>query len=50
MRTKVNLSLQLSAKEVEDYVLQLDEIQKWMENQRPKKVIVVPGKIVNIVL
>ena len=50
MRTKVNLSLQLSAKEVEDYVLQLDEIQKWMENQHPKKVIVVPGKIVNIVL
>jgi leucyl-tRNA synthetase len=50
MRTKVNLSLQLSAKEVEDYVLQLYEIQKWMENQRPKKVIVVPGKIVNIVL
>ena len=49
MRTKVNLSLQLSAKEVEDYVLQLDEIQKWMENQHPKKVIVVPGKIVNIV-
>ena len=50
MRTKVNLSLQLSAKEVEDHVLQLDEIQKWMENKNPKKVIVVPGKIVNIVL
>ena len=50
MRTKINLSLQLSAKEVETYVLELDEIQKWMENKRPKKVIVVPGKIVNIVL
>jgi len=50
MRTKVNLSLQLTAKEVETYVLQLDEIQKWMENKSPKKVIVVPGKIVNIVL
>jgi leucyl-tRNA synthetase len=50
MRMKVNLSLQLSAKEVEMHVLQLDEIQKWMENKSPKKVIVVPGKIVNIVL
>ncbi len=50
MRTKINLSLQLSAKEVENHVLQLDEIQKWMENKSPKKVIVVPGKIVNIVL
>jgi len=50
MRTKINLSLQLSPKEVEDYVLGLEEIQKWMENKSPKKVIVVPGKIVNIVL
>lgn len=50
MRMKINLSLQLSAKEVENQVLQLDEIQKWMENKSPKKVIVVPGKIVNIVL
>lgn len=50
MRTKVNLSLQLSAKEVETHVLGLEEIQKWMENKSPKKVIVVPGKIVNIVL
>jgi leucyl-tRNA synthetase len=50
MRTKINLSLQLSSKEVEDYVLGLEEIQKWMENKSPKKVIVVPGKIVNIVL
>jgi leucyl-tRNA synthetase len=50
MRTKINLSLQLSSKEVEVYVLGLEEIQKWMENKSPKKVIVVPGKIVNIVL
>ena len=50
LRTKINLSLQLSPKEVEDYVLGLEEIQKWMENKSPKKVIVVPGKIVNIVL
>jgi len=50
MRTKINLSLQLSSKELEDYVLGLEEIQKWMENKSPKKVIVVAGKIVNIVL
>ena len=50
MRTKINMSLQLSPKQVENHVLGLEEIQKWMENKSPKKVIVVPGKIVNIVL
>jgi leucyl-tRNA synthetase len=50
MRFKVNLSLQLDAKGVEDHVLQLEETQKWMEGKSPKKVIIVHGKIVNVVL
>ena len=50
MRFKMELSLQLSPKEVEAMVLQSDEATKWLEGKSPKKVIVVPGKIVNIVL
>ena len=50
MRFKVNLSLQLDAKGVEEHVLQLEETQKWMEGKSPKKVIIVHGKIVNVVL
>lgn len=50
MRLKVNLSLQLSPKEVEEHVMKLDEIQKWLDNKMPKKVIVVIGKIINIVI
>jgi leucyl-tRNA synthetase len=50
MRLKVALSATLSAKEVEEAVMALPDTQKWLEGKAPKKVIVVPGKIVNIVL
>jgi len=50
MRLKVSLSATLSAKEVEEAVMALPDTQKWLEGKAPKKVIVVPGKIVNIVL
>jgi len=50
MRFKVNLDLALSLAEVEQEVLSKPEAQKWLEGKTPKKVIVVHGKIVNIVL
>lgn len=50
MRFKVNLDLALSVAEVEQAVLSKPEAQKWLEGNTPKKVIVVHGKIVNIVL
>ncbi len=50
MRFKVNLSAQLDAKGVEEHVMNLEETQKWLEGKAPKKVIIVPGKIINIVL
>jgi len=50
MRFKVYLSLELNPKQVEEHVLGLEEAGKWLEGKTPKKVIVVPGKIVNIVL
>jgi leucyl-tRNA synthetase len=49
MRLKIALSATLSAKEVEEAVMALPDTQKWLEGKAPKKVIVVPGKIVNIV-
>lgn len=50
MRFKANLSLSMTPKEIEDYILSLDESQKWLEGKSPKKVIIIPGKIVNIVV
>ncbi|MBM3184830.1 MAG: leucine--tRNA ligase [Bacteroidetes bacterium] len=50
MRFKVNLSLSMNPKEIEEHVLTLDESQKWLEGKVPKKVIIVQGKIVNVVM
>ena len=50
MRLKVELPMGLTATEIEKKMLENSDVQKWMENKIPKKVIVVPGKIVNIVL
>jgi leucyl-tRNA synthetase len=50
MRFKLELPTELSPKEVEAEVLAQEQAQKWLEGKDPKKVIVVPGKIVNIVI
>jgi leucyl-tRNA synthetase len=50
MRFKVNLSLSLKIPDIEKIILSLPDTQKWLENNTPKKIIIVPGKIVNIVL
>ena len=36
--------------EIQEAVLNAEEAQKWLEGKTPKKVIVVPGRIINIVL
>ncbi|MFD2037716.1 leucine--tRNA ligase [Belliella marina] len=50
MRTKLSLSLSLSKEEIEKAALEDETVQKWLEGNAPKKMIVVPGKIVNIVI
>lgn len=50
MRLKIELPTAFGPKEVEEAVLANADAQKWLEGKSPKKVIVVPGKIVNIVL
>jgi len=50
MRYKATLDLSLSIEEVQAHILDKPETQKWLEGKTPKKVIVVHGKIVNIVL
>lgn len=44
------MPLDKSKSEVEEEVLALEKTQQYLSNQSPKKVIVVPGKIVNIVV
>jgi leucyl-tRNA synthetase len=50
MRFTASLPTTFNAKEVEEAVMAMPEAQKWLEGKAPKKVIVVPGKIVNVVL
>nr|WP_299206272.1 leucine--tRNA ligase [uncultured Brumimicrobium sp.] len=50
MRFKVELPNSLSKEEIEKEILSLEKSQKYLEGKTPKKVIVVPGRIVNIVV
>jgi leucyl-tRNA synthetase len=50
MRFKLALPLNLSPKEVEAAVLSSEASAKYLDGKQPKKVVVVPGKIVNVVI
>ncbi|MCS5490255.1 leucine--tRNA ligase [Algoriphagus limi] len=50
MRSKVSLPLDLNKEDIEKAALADETVQKWLEGKAPKKVIVVPGKIVNLVI
>ena len=49
MRFTRELSLELSPKEIEAIILEDEQTQQQLQGRTPKKVIVVPGKIINIV-
>jgi leucyl-tRNA synthetase len=50
MRFKLELPVDMQKDEVEKIVLVHDLAQRWMDGKAPKKVIVVPKRIINIVV
>ncbi|HNP19624.1 MAG TPA: class I tRNA ligase family protein [Fulvivirga sp.] len=50
MRAKISFPLDMPKEDIEQQVLASETIQKWLEGKTPKKVIVVPNKIVNVVI
>jgi leucyl-tRNA synthetase len=50
VRFNFTASVQLTPAEVEKEILSSEEAIKWLEGKTPKKVIVVPKRIVNIVI
>ena len=50
MRFKVKLALNLKKEELETQLLKMEETNKWLNGKVPRKVIIVPGKIVNFVV
>jgi leucyl-tRNA synthetase len=50
MRFTISLSVEATQEQVTAMVLDAPEAQKWLGGNPPKKIIVVPGKIVNVVV
>ena len=50
LRAKMSFALDMPKEDIEKEVLAAEQIQKWLEEKPPKRVIVVPKKIVNIVV
>jgi leucyl-tRNA synthetase len=50
MRFILELPADTAKEEIEKLALTAPESQKWLEGKTPKKIIVVPGKIINIVM
>jgi leucyl-tRNA synthetase len=50
MKTNISLPLTMEPKDIEAAVLASADVQKYLDGKSPKKVIVVKGRIVNIVI
>ncbi len=50
VRTTISFAIDRAPNEIEREVLADEIVQKWMEGKTPKKVVVVPKRIVNVVL
>ena len=50
LRFKKEYATSMTSAEIQADVVTAPEAQKWIEGKTPKKVIVVPGKIINIVI
>ena len=46
----INLSLDLNKNEIQEAVLSSEKTKFFLNNSNPKKIIIVPGKIINIVI
>ncbi|MFZ3580413.1 leucine--tRNA ligase [Virgibacillus sp. DJP39] len=49
VRSKINVSIDISKEELEKAALEDEKLQEWLEGKTIRKVIVVPGKLVNVV-
>ncbi len=50
VRTTISFAIDRAASEIEKEVLADEIVQKWLEGKAPKKVVVVPKRIVNVVI
>ena len=50
MKLNIELAATLSVEEIEKEVLGREDVQKFLEGKTPKKIMIVPKKIVNFVI
>ncbi|MEZ4773955.1 MAG: leucine--tRNA ligase [Bacteroidia bacterium] len=50
VRVRVAVPADATAEEVEKATLENEVVQQWLNGNKPKKIIVVPGRIVNVVV
>lgn len=50
MRAKISFATDTPKDEIEKAVVENEMVQKWLEGKPPKKIIIVPNKIVNVVV
>ncbi|WP_428658058.1 leucine--tRNA ligase [Runella sp.] len=50
VRANIPFPVDMSKEEIEQGVLANETVQKWLEGKAPKKVVVVPKRIVNVVM
>ncbi|MBY0434160.1 MAG: class I tRNA ligase family protein [Cyclobacteriaceae bacterium] len=50
VRATMDFALDMPKEDIEKLVLASEAVQKWSEGKPPKKIIIVPGKIVNVVV
>jgi leucyl-tRNA synthetase len=50
LRATIELPTDISAADAEAAALGLEQVQKWLEGKAPKKVVFVPGRMINVVM
>jgi leucyl-tRNA synthetase len=50
VRDKIEVDINISQKEAEKLVLERERIKKWLSNKKPKVVIFIKGRLINIVI
>ena len=49
-RAEISVPTEMGKEDVEKRVLEVDAVKKALEGSAPKQIIVVPGRIVNVVI
>ena len=50
LRGHILVPTSASREQIEGFALASESVQKFVNGQKPKKVVVVPGKLVNVVV